>query len=160
MGLKTDLLEQSFAAMARRGDELVDIFYGNLFKDCPEVEPLFAHLDMARQKRMLLASLQLIVGNLRCPAILEPMLRRLGARHVQYGAREEHYAAVGAALLGALAEVAGEDWSDELAEAWGEAYEEISRHMLAGAPAAQRFFQSTSASDAKARCRAWVPSRP
>jgi len=132
MRLKTDLLEQSFAAMARRGDELVDIFYRRLLAEHPELAPLFAHLDMARQKRMLLAALQLIVGNLRCPAILEPMLRRLGARHVDYGAREEHYPAVGGALLGALAEVGGDDWNDELAEAWAEAYREISRHMLAG----------------------------
>jgi len=134
MRLKSDLLEQSFAAMVRRGDELADVFYGNLFADYPDLEPLFAQVDIARQKRMLLASLQLIVGNLHCPAVLEPMLRRLGARHVRYGVHEEHYPAVGAALLGALAEVAGEDWSDELAEAWGEAYEEITRHMLAGAP--------------------------
>ena len=133
MGLDVELLERSFAAVAPQGDKLVDIFYTNLFNDYPAVKPLFASVQMPEQKKKLLASLKLVVENLRRPDDLVPALEQLGSRHVDYGALEGHYPAVGATLLKSLAEVAGDLWNDELNQAWGDAYEEISNHMLVGA---------------------------
>ena len=133
MGLNIELLEQSFAAVAPKGDQLVDVFYRNLFTDYPEVVPLFERADMAEQKKKLLASLKLVVDNLRRPDVLGPTLERMGAKHVEYGAQEAHYPAVGATLLKSLAEVAGDLWNDDLHDAWAEAYGEISKIMLAGA---------------------------
>ena len=133
MGLQVELLEQSFAAVAPRGDELVEVFYRNLFADYPEVKPLFENIEMAEQKKKLLASLQLVVENLRRPETLVPALENLGANHVGYGAKEEHYPAVGATLLKSLAEIAGDAWNDSLDSAWSEAYEAISGYMLQGA---------------------------
>lgn len=133
MQLNTELLEQSFAAVAPHGDALVDAFYRNLFADYPEVRPLFSDASMPEQKKKLLASLKLVVTNLRRPSTLVAALEELGLRHVDYGAREEHYPAVGATLLRSLAEVAGDAWNDELHTAWADAYERISKAMLAGA---------------------------
>lgn len=133
MALAFELLEQSFAAVAPQGNELVDVFYRHLFADFPQVKPLFATVDMADQKHKLLASLKLAVGNLRRPGTLIPALEELGARHVGYGAEEAHYPAVGQTLLKSLAEVAGDDWTEELHEAWAEAYGKISAIMICGA---------------------------
>ena len=133
MSLNIELLEQSFAAVAPKADELVDTFYKNLFNDYPEAAPLFGNTEMAEQKKKLLASLKLAVDNLRKPDVLVPALEQMGARHVAYGAAEEHYPAVGATLLKSLAETAGDAWTDELNQAWADAYAEISKHMLNGA---------------------------
>ena len=133
MSLKINLLEESFQAVAPKGDELVDTFYRNLFADYPQVKPLFENADMADQKKKLLASLKLVVDNLRRPDVLGPALEQLGSRHVDYGTQEEHYPAVGATLLKSLAEIAGDLWNDEFNQAWAEAYEEISKLMIAGA---------------------------
>ncbi len=135
MTLNVELLEQSFAAVAPKGQDLVDAFYRNLFNDYPGVKPLFESVEFAEQKKKLLASLKLVVDNLRKPDALIPALENMGSRHVDYGAREEHYPAVGATLLKSLAEVAGPLWNDDLSEAWATAYGEISRIMLAGATA-------------------------
>ena len=136
MGLNVELLEQSFAAVAPKADELADTFYRHLFADYPEVQPMFANVDMPQQKKKLVASLKMVVDNLRKPDQLVSALESLGGRHTDYGTQEAHYPAVGATLLKALAEVAGDLWNDELNHAWAEAYGEISKHMLNGTLAA------------------------
>jgi hemoglobin-like flavoprotein len=132
MALNVELLEQSFAAVAPKGQQLVDTFYRQLFREYPEVQPLFAGVNLADQKKKLLASLKLVVENLRRPDVLTEALHDMGLRHVDYGAREEHYPAVGATLLGALAETAGPAWNHELQQAWADAYAAVSQLMLAG----------------------------
>jgi len=133
MGLNVELLEKSFELVAPQGKVLVETFYQHLFADYPEVKPLFADADIKQQQSKLLASLKLVVENLRRPEDLTVVLERLGLRHLDYGATEEHYPAVGATLLKSLAEIAGDAWNDELNQAWTEAYEAISEIMLSGA---------------------------
>jgi len=133
MALKVELLEKSFALVAPKAQELADAFYSSLFADYPAVKPLFAKVALPEQKKKLLASLALVVNNLRKPKVLVPALEDMGLRHVDYGARKEHYPAVGATLLKSLAKVAGKAWNKELEQAWSEAYAEITRMMLAGA---------------------------
>lgn len=133
MALKVELLEESFAAVAPHAPQLADTFYGHLFTDFPAVTPLFIGTDMGDQKKKLVASLKLVVENLRRPEVLGPALEDLGLRHVDYGAREEHYPAVGQTLLKSLAEVAGDLWTDELNNAWAEAYDVVAEKMIAGA---------------------------
>jgi len=137
MGLNVEVLEQSFAAVAPHGQLLVDTFYKNLFTDYPSVKPLFESAEMADQKTKLLASLKLVVDNLRKPDVLTDALKSMGARHVEYGSKPQHYPAVGATLLKSLAEVAGDLWNEELEQAWADAYGVISEVMLQGAATAQ-----------------------
>ena len=133
MPLQVELLERSFAAIAPQGRELADTFYVQLFADFPEVKPLFANAQLSVQKKKLLAALKLVVENLRRPEVLGPALEQLGSRHVDYGAKEEHYPAVGQTLLKSLATIGGAAWTAELQAAWTEAYGEIAKIMLAGA---------------------------
>ena len=133
MGLKIEMLEASFGAVAPKGNELTEVFYRNLFADFPAVKPLFGDVDMAEQKKKLLGSLKLTVENLRRPEKLVPALKDLGLRHLDYGAREDHYPAVGQTLLKSLREVAGDVWNQEFTDAWSEAFGEIAKTMLAGA---------------------------
>jgi len=132
MGLNVELLEHSFELVAPKGEALVDVFYNHLFEDYPAVRPLFEDVDMQDQRSRLLASLVLVVANLRAPEELAPTLELLGQRHTKYGAIEVHYPAVGATLVKSLAEIAGEHWNDELEQAWSDAYDEISAIMLSG----------------------------
>ena len=130
-------LETSFDLVAPRGDELMDVFYARLFEAAPAAQPLFAHVDLKKQKTMLLGALVLLRKSLRNLAPIAPKLRDMGARHVAYGARPEHYPVVGAILIEAMAEVAGSQWRAEYAQAWGEAYELVQGLMLEGAALAE-----------------------
>ena len=135
--MELDALETSFDLVAPRGDELVDRFYARLFETAPAVQPLFAGADMAAQKRMLLAALVLLRKSLRDLDAIVPKLRALGARHVAYGARPEHYPVVGEVLIAAMAEVAGDAWRPEHEVAWAAAFGVVAGAMLDGAAAAE-----------------------
>ena len=124
MGLNIELLQSSFELVKPSADELVDRFYDRLFRDYPEVRPLFPE-EMGLQKGHLLASLVFVVENLRSPERLTTYLQDLGLRHVNYGVEPKHYPAVGRTLLATLAEVAGDAWTDELQQAWADAYAAI-----------------------------------
>ena len=126
-------LETSFDLVAPKGDELVEIFYSNLFAVAPSVQPLFAGADMARQRAMLLSALVLLRKSLRELDAVVPTLKRLGARHVGYGARPEHYPVVGEVLIASMAEVAGPRWRPEYGRAWSDALAVVAGVMLEGA---------------------------
>jgi len=136
MNLNLNALEESFDAIAPRGDELVDEFYGRLFHAAPAVVPLFAHTDMKRQKAMLLGTLVLLRKSLRNLDAIVPKLHELGARHVAYGAQPEHYPVVGEVLIASMAAVAGPAWTAEYERAWTEAFSVVAGAMIAGAESA------------------------
>ena len=136
-GLQVELLEQSFAAIKPEADNFVNSFYENLFTAYPEAKPLFTNTNMAEQKTKLLASLVLVVENLRTPDVLEQSLKGLGARHVKYGALPEHYPLVGNALLTTFEQYLGDKWTTEVKQAWVDAYGAISEIMLDGADYSQ-----------------------
>ncbi|ELS02390.1 hemoglobin-like flavoprotein [Xenococcus sp. PCC 7305] len=133
MSLQVELLEESFEAIKPQANEFVNSFYENLFTANPEAKPLFDTTDMTEQKKKLLASLVLVVENLRKPDALEGALKGLGARHVKYGALPEHYPLVGGALLTTFGQYLGEKWTPEVKQAWIDAYGAISEIMLDGA---------------------------
>ncbi len=133
MGLNVELLEQSFKLVAPKGAALVSRFYQRLFKKYPAVKPLFKKTSMKTQKKKLLASLVLVMQNLRHPDKLTKALEDLGARHVDYGAQPAHYDAVGENLLAVLGEFAGPSWTPQVKQAWTEAFTAIKTIMLAGA---------------------------
>jgi hemoglobin-like flavoprotein len=136
MSLNVNALETSFDLVAPRGDELMDEFYCRLFAAAPGVRPLFPD-DLDRQKTMLLGTLVLLRKSLRNLEAIVPKLRELGARHIAYGAKPEHYPVVGSVLIASLAAVAGEAWTPEHEQAWTEAFEVVADAMLAGAEEAE-----------------------
>jgi hemoglobin-like flavoprotein len=138
MDLDLQALETSFDLVASRGDVLMDVFFARLFAAAPAVKPLFAATDPRRQKAMLLGALVQLRGSLRDLPAFVPALQRLGARHVGYGARPEHYPVVGAVLIASMAEVAGEAWRPEYARAWQAAFGVVAGAMLEGARLAER----------------------
>jgi len=64
-------------------------------------------------------------------------LQDLGRNHVSYGVKDEHYDTVGGALLFTLEKGLGDDWNDELKEAWTDTYGLVSTTMKDAAAEAQ-----------------------
>jgi methyl-accepting chemotaxis protein len=135
MALDVETLEESFDLVAPQGDELMRTFYDRLFEIAPAVKPLFENVDMDRQRQALLNMLVVLRESLRDLDDIAPDLQDLGARHAGYGVRPEQYPFVGEALIGAMSEIAGDDWKPEYTAAWEEAYGVVKDVMLSGAPA-------------------------
>ena len=153
MGLNVELLESSFKLVAPQGDALVTRFYERLFEKYPAVKPLFKNASIPEQKKKLLASLVLVIQNIRRPEKLTPVLHDMGARHVGYGAKPAHYDAVGENLLAVLGEFAGEAWTPEVKQAWTDAYTAIKTIMLAGAKRAHHTQGEKTMSKATAKTK-------
>ena len=136
MSLDLEALETSFDLVAPRGEELMDVFYARLFAAAPAVRTLFPR-DMQTQKTMLLSALVLLRKSLRDLDAVVPTLRTLGARHVAYGARPEHYPVVGSVLIESMAAIAGPAWTAEYEQAWIAAFEIVAGTMLEGAAEAE-----------------------
>jgi len=135
MAIVVEILEESFDLVAPQGDKLMTTFYEHLFETAPAVQPLFANVDMERQRQALLNMLVVLRESLRDLDDIVPDLEELGARHAEYGAQAAHYPVVGNVLIGAMAEVAGDTWKPEYTAAWQEAYGVVQNVMLSGASA-------------------------
>jgi hemoglobin-like flavoprotein len=61
----------------------------------------------------------------------------MGARHLDYGVKDEHYATVGAALIDMLSEVLGGKFTPQMREAWLALYGAVEATMKRGAADAQ-----------------------
>lgn len=126
----TELLEESFAALAPKGEALTARFYERLLEKNPQLTTLFDGVSLAGQQKKLFASLVLLVQNLHKPEVLEDYLMGLGARHVHYGVIAEHYPIVTENLLAVLAEFAGPLWTAEVKRAWEKTLKNVAEIML------------------------------
>jgi len=122
----------SFALVEPIAPQAAALFYDNLFTAAPELRPLFQG-NMAQQGERLMTMIGAAVSLLERPDALIPALRKLGARHVNYGVRDEHYATVGAALLKTLKQGLGEAYTDEVHTAWVALYGVVSHTMMEAA---------------------------
>ncbi|HEV8113155.1 MAG TPA: globin domain-containing protein [Planctomycetota bacterium] len=125
-------LETSFRGIADQADLLAERFYARLFRRVPPLRVLFPE-DLAEQRRKLVESLAFVVAHLRSPEEVLPALRALGAAHVEYGARPEHYPIVCEELVSAMGEIAGPAWDTDIERDWKSALHLVSAAMLSGA---------------------------
>jgi hemoglobin-like flavoprotein len=122
----------SFALVLPIKGAAADLFYNRLFEIAPQVRALFSD-DLGEQKRSLMAMIATAVGGLHNLDTLVPVVKALGARHVGYGAKAEHYAVVGEALLWTLERGLGEAFTPEVRESWTKVYGTLAAVMQAGA---------------------------
>jgi hemoglobin-like flavoprotein len=122
-------IQESFTKVMPISEQAAALFYGRLFEIAPAVKPLFRG-DIKEQGRKLMATLAVVVNGLsNLPAVL-PAASALAKRHIAYGVKAGDYKPVGAALLWTLERGLGEQWTPELAAAWGSAYTVLSDFMI------------------------------
>jgi hemoglobin-like flavoprotein len=135
MSLNVPLLRTSFDQVVELAPDLTARFYQNLFRLYPETRSMFSPSRQQAQEKMLTDALVAVLDHLEDAPWLKSTLQALGAKHVDYGVRDEMYGWVGHSLLTTLEEVAGDSWSAELAGAWNDALGAIAGLMLEGAAA-------------------------
>ena len=121
-------LRRSWQLVAPLADEAAQLFYARLFELDPSLRVLF-HTEPAIQRRKLMDALTFVVTLADRPDDLLPRLAALGARHVGYGVRPEHYTTVGEALLWTLDQGLGALRTAEARDAWVATYEFVATAM-------------------------------
>ena len=127
-----DLVQKTFAMVKPIAPAAAELFYQRLFQLDPSLRGLFRG-EMAKQGQMLMSMIGAAVSGLRNLEQLAPVVRQLGARHVGYGVRDEHYATVGSALLWTLEKGLAEEFTPEVRDAWAAAYGLLADVMQMGA---------------------------
>ena len=126
------LVKQSWAQVVPISDQAAALFYGRLFELDPSLSSLFSG-DMGAQGKKLMSMLNTAVSTLDVMANLTPALQALGKRHVGYGVKAADYDTVGAALLWTLEQGLQEGYTEEVAEAWTQAYATLAGVMVEAA---------------------------
>ena len=110
-------------ALIQHGVAITTRMYERLFVD-PAIKALFDQAAQAsgEQPRRLAAAIVAFAQNVDNLPALAGAVEKMAARHVQTHVRAEHYPAVAAALLPAIRDVLGEAATDEVLDAWGQAY--------------------------------------
>jgi nitric oxide dioxygenase len=143
-----DTVRATAPVLAEHGVAIVTVMYRNLFREDPEVKPYFNQANQSagdektrasqieafrdqllatsavpgRQVVSLAQAILAYAKNIDNLAALTPAVRRIANKHASLHIQPEHYPIVGKHLLRAIKEVLGDAATDEVIEAWGEAY--------------------------------------
>jgi len=115
------LVQESWGKVIPVSDTAAQLFYGKLFELDPSLRELFKG-DMAEQGKKLMTMINVAVNGLKRLESIVPAVQDLGRRHVDYGVKDEDYDTVGAALIWTLSQGLGDDFTDEVKDAWVTVY--------------------------------------
>ena len=127
-----EIVKSTVPFLKERGTELTKKFYEIMFKNNPEVKPMF---DMEKQKSgeqpaNLAGAVLAAAQNIDNLENILPAVKKIGQTHVNKKVLPEQYPIVGYNLLEAMKVVLGDLATDELIEAWGKAYEVIAKVFI------------------------------
>lgn len=123
---------ESFALVEPNSGAVADLFYDKLFELDGSIRPLFPD-DLSDQKMKLMSMLKVATSSLRQPEKLLPAVEEMGRRHKTYGVEGGHYDTVGSALLWALEQSLGEEFTPNIEDAWIAVYTALASTMLRAA---------------------------
>ncbi|MGG3841568.1 NO-inducible flavohemoprotein [Anoxybacillus kestanbolensis] len=119
-----EIIKSTVPVLEQYGEQITRRFYELMFSNHPELLNIFnhAHQKQGRQQKALAASVYAAAKHIDRLEDILPVVKQIGHKHRSLGVKKEHYPIVGKHLLMAIKDVLGEAATDEVIEAWGEAY--------------------------------------
>lgn len=118
------IVKSTAPILAEHGETLTRHFYKRMFSHNPEVAPFFnpAHQKAGKQQRALAGAITAYAANIDNLEVLGGAVELIAQKHASLLIKAEHYPIVGENLLASIREVLGEGATDEVINAWAEAY--------------------------------------
>ncbi len=132
-----ELVRENWAIIENDPQMMASRFYERLFELDRSAADLFPD-DMEDQRNKFVTALRLAVQSLDRPEELRPIIVGMGQRHANYGVNKEQFDTVGQALLDALDDCLGEDFTALHHGAWARAYGFLAEPMKEQVPAQRR----------------------
>lgn len=119
-----DIVKSTAPILDQHAETLTRHFYKRMFSHNPEVVPFFnpAHQHSGSQQRALAGAICAYAANIDNLEVLGGAVELIAQKHVSLMIKPEHYPIVGANLLASIREVLGEGATDDVVNAWAEAY--------------------------------------
>lgn len=124
---KLGIVKSTAPLLKDHSREIGTRFYYLLFSKAPELYNMFNQTNQQRglQQEALTYAVYAAGENLDQLKNIEPLIMRVAEKHVALGVKPDQYPVVGEALLQAVKDVLGDKATDEVIDAWGEAYNVI-----------------------------------
>lgn len=118
------IVKSTAPVLDQHGEALTRHFYTRMFSHNPEVQPLFnpANQFSGTQQRALAAAICAYAAHIDNLDVLGGAVELIAQKHASLRILPEHYPIVGENLLASIREVLGAAATDEIINAWAEAY--------------------------------------
>ncbi|WP_230661512.1 globin domain-containing protein [Psychrobacter sp. I-STPA10] len=122
-----EIVKSTIPVLEEHGTQITKVFYKNMFADHPELLDIFnkTNQQQGRQQTALAMTVLAAAKHIENLAVLLPQVKQIGHKHRALQIQPEHYPIVGKYLLGAIKEVLGDAATDDIIEAWADAYNDI-----------------------------------
>lgn len=118
------IIKATVPVLEVHGVEITKTFYKNMFKKHPELLNIFNHTNQekGRQQTALANTVYAAAVHIENLEAILPAVMQIAHKHRSLGILPEHYPIVGENLLQAIKEVLGDAATDDIINAWAEAY--------------------------------------
>lgn len=118
------VIKSTVPVLEAHGTAITTRFYELMFQNHPELLNVFNHANQkqGRQQAALANTVYAAAVHIDNLAAILPAVKQIGHKHRSLGINPEHYPIVGKHLLLAIKDVLGDAATDEILQAWGDAY--------------------------------------
>ena len=116
-----EICKATAPVLTEHGEAITTRMYEILFSSYPEVKALFGEAPEDQHKK-LASAIVAYASNMDNLEVLGKAVEVMAQRHVKTKVKPEHYPMVGVSLLQAIKDVLGDAATDDVIEAWKEAY--------------------------------------
>ncbi|MDT8861394.1 NO-inducible flavohemoprotein [Alkalihalobacillus sp. MEB130] len=119
-----EIIKSTVPVLAEHGTSITTRFYHLLFTNHPELLHIFNHVNQkqGKQQQALANTVYAAAQHIDNLEAILPVVKQIAHKHRSLGIQAEHYPIVGEYLLLAIKDVLGDAATDEILNAWGEAY--------------------------------------
>jgi len=119
-----EIIKSTVPVLEVHGTKITTVFYKNMFAAHPELLNIFNHTNQkqGRQQTALANTVLAAAKNIDKLETILPVVHQIAHKHRSLAVKAEHYPIVGKFLLQSIKEVLGEAATDEIINAWAEAY--------------------------------------
>ncbi|CAG8893178.1 unnamed protein product [Penicillium egyptiacum] len=129
---QTELITKTVPVVDQYGQEITRVFYKNMLAAHPELNGVFnkTNQDTGHQAKVLAKALCVYAANIRNLEALGPMVELISHKHVSLEITPNQYDIVGKYLIGAMHEVLGANFTENIQDAWTAAYGHLAGIMI------------------------------
>jgi len=127
-----EIVKSTVPVLKEYGLEITKTFYKRMFENSPEIKAMFNmdKQESGEQPKVLAMTILAAAQNIDKLEVLLPAVKKIGRVHVNSKVKPEHYPIIGENLLLAIKEVLGDAATEEVLNAWGEAYGVIAKVFI------------------------------
>ena len=118
------VIKSTVPVLEIHGTAITRRFYDRLFTSHPELLNIFNHANQQQGKQQMALANAVYAAAVHIDklAAILPVVKQIAHKHRSLGIKPEHYPIVGEHLLGAIKDILGDAATEEILQAWAEAY--------------------------------------